>query len=69
MVITGDPDQIDLPRTTPSGLVQAARILAGDPAIGIARFGAADVVRHPLVQRILEAYAANDCGTRPAGPS
>ena len=69
MVITGDPDQIDLPRTTPSGLVQAARILAGDPAIGIVRFGAEDVVRHPLVKRILEAYAANDCGTRPAGPS
>jgi len=56
MAITGDPSQIDLPRGTRSGLDEAARVLEGVAGIAFCRFGAADVVRHPLVARIVEAY-------------
>jgi phosphate starvation-inducible PhoH-like protein len=55
-VITGDVTQIDLPSETESGLVQAARVLRSVRGIGFIRFEAADVVRHPLVQSIIEAY-------------
>jgi phosphate starvation-inducible PhoH-like protein len=57
-VVTGDVSQIDLPRGTDSGLVQAADILAEVRGIAFTRFTAADVVRHPLVARIVEAYDA-----------
>ncbi|HYC72626.1 MAG TPA: PhoH family protein [Opitutaceae bacterium] len=56
MIITGDVTQIDLPRAKPSGLVQAPRILNNIPGIEFHTFTATDVVRHPLVQRIIEAY-------------
>jgi phosphate starvation-inducible PhoH-like protein len=56
MAITGDPTQIDLPRGTRSGLVEAIRVLDGVEGIAMCRFGAADIVRHPLVARIVEAY-------------
>jgi phosphate starvation-inducible PhoH-like protein len=56
MAITGDPTQIDLPRGTRSGLDEAARVLEGVEGIAFCRFGAGDVVRHPLVARIVEAY-------------
>ncbi len=59
-VITGDTTQIDLPRGTTSGLKHAARILENVAGISFTRFVAQDVVRHPLVQRIVEAYAAAD---------
>ncbi len=59
-VITGDITQIDLPRQTRSGLVEAVRILENTPGVGIARLYRDDVVRHPLVQRIVDAYEAND---------
>lgn len=55
-VITGDVSQIDLPRGQRSGLVEAAGILSGVRGISITYFTAADVVRHPLVARIVEAY-------------
>ncbi len=55
-IITGDVTQVDLPKTTPSGLVQAIRLLQDIPQIGFTYFGPEDVVRHPLVQRIIEAY-------------
>ncbi|WP_406566467.1 PhoH family protein [Aestuariirhabdus haliotis] len=55
-VITGDITQIDLPRGTRSGLVQATRILKDVKGIGFTHFTSKDVVRHPLVQRIVEAY-------------
>ncbi|MEM1382901.1 MAG: PhoH family protein [Pseudomonadota bacterium] len=58
MVVTGDPSQIDLPRGTASGLVDAMRILDGVSGIGFVRFSARDVVRHPLVAKIIEAYDA-----------
>ena len=55
-VITGDIPQIDLPRGARSGLVQAQHVLANVRGIAITYFTAADVVRHPLVARIVEAY-------------
>ncbi len=55
-VITGDATQIDLPRGTPSGLTHAANLLDGVEGLGFTYFGNKDVVRHPLVQRIVEAY-------------
>ena len=57
-VVTGDVSQIDLPRGTTSGLVEAERVLAKVRGIATTRFTAADVVRHPLVARIVEAYDA-----------
>ncbi len=61
MAINGDATQIDLPRGVPSGLVEATKILDGVKGIGFARFTGKDVVRHPMVARIIEAYEkAND---------
>ena len=56
MVITGDLSQIDLPVGTKSGLRDALETLEGVPGIGVARFDKRDVVRHPLVARIVDAY-------------
>lgn len=56
MIITGDISQIDLPYNKKSGLVSAINILEGIKQIAITRFEKLDVVRHPLVQKILEAY-------------
>jgi phosphate starvation-inducible protein PhoH and related proteins len=58
MIITGDPSQIDLPNGQPSGLNEALRILEGVEGIAVAKFTGEDVVRHPLVQRIVTAYEA-----------
>lgn len=55
-VITGDVTQVDLPKGVPSGLRHAAKILENVRGIAITRFNAGDVVRHPLVARIVEAY-------------
>nr|WP_317931158.1 PhoH family protein [Halioxenophilus sp. WMMB6] len=55
-VINGDPSQIDLPRGQASGLRHAIEVLDGVDGISFTYFGAKDVVRHPLVQRIVEAY-------------
>ncbi len=57
-VITGDVSQVDLPRGTGSGLIDAERVLDGVRGIAFSKFTAADVVRHPLVARIVEAYDA-----------
>ncbi|MDN6180472.1 MAG: PhoH family protein [Halomonas subglaciescola] len=57
-VITGDVTQVDLPRGQRSGLIQVLDVLKGTPGIGVTHFAAKDVVRHPLVQRIIEAYDA-----------
>ena len=56
MIVTGDATQIDLPRTVQSGLIQALRILRGVKGIGIIEYEKKDIVRHPLVQRIVDAY-------------
>ena len=60
MVITGDVTQIDLPHTTVSGLVQALKVLRDVPGVGRIQFEKKDIVRHPLVQRIVEAYEKHD---------
>jgi phosphate starvation-inducible PhoH-like protein len=56
MVVTGDVTQIDLPRSKQSGLLQVSHILSGISGIDFHFFTGADVVRHPLVQKIIEAY-------------
>lgn len=74
-VVTGDITQIDLPRGTASGLVEAQHVLAEVRGIALVYFTAADVVRHPLVGRIVEAYeaaesraAAAEAAAEPAAP-
>ncbi|HEY5718476.1 MAG TPA: PhoH family protein [Motiliproteus sp.] len=59
-VITGDLTQVDLPRGMMSGLRHAQQVLQGVEGIGFTHFDARDVVRHPLVQRIVQAYDAHD---------
>lgn len=72
MVVTGDLTQIDLPKGRPSGLADAIGVLADLPEVAVTRFTGRDVVRHSLVQRIVEAYDTEDSemkvkgGTRPA---
>ena len=70
-VVTGDVSQIDLPSGVPSGLVDAAEVLKDVKGIAFTRFTAADVVRHPLVARIVEAYDASQTGRsgRTGGPA
>jgi len=64
-VVTGDITQIDLPKGVKSGLVEAIRILHRTPEIAIIRLSKRDVVRHPLVQKIVDAYEADS--TPPEG--
>lgn len=56
MIITGDATQIDLPKSTRSGLIEALHVLRNVKGIGKVEFEKKDIVRHPLVQRIVEAY-------------
>ncbi|MEC8441740.1 MAG: PhoH family protein [Cyanobacteriota bacterium] len=60
MVVTGDITQVDLPPGQLSGLVEAAEVLEGVDGVAVCRLTSADVVRHPLVQRVVEAYASRD---------
>ena len=60
MIVTGDISQIDLPRNTTSGLVRALDILEGVKGISFIHLSAMDVVRHPVVQRIIERYDGNN---------
>ncbi len=60
MVVTGDRTQVDLPRGVTSGLRDAERLLDAIPGISFSYFTAKDVVRHPLVAKIIEAYDADD---------
>lgn len=69
MVVTGDLSQIDLPPGQISGLAEAVQTLNGIKGIGMTRFTSADVVRHPLVSKIVQAYDARDAakaGGKPA---
>jgi len=59
MAVTGDPSQVDLPNGGDSGLSHATRILENVKGVAVARFEASDVVRHPLVERIVKAYDAD----------
>ena len=56
MIVTGDPSQVDLPRGIKSGLVEALGVLQGVEGVSTTRFTDKDVVRHPLVARIVAAY-------------
>ncbi len=60
MIVTGDVTQIDLPRSTVSGLIHALQVLEGVGGIGCVAFDKKDIVRHHLVQRIVEAYECWD---------
>jgi phosphate starvation-inducible protein PhoH and related proteins len=60
MVVTGDRTQVDLPRGTASGLSEAERILKGVKGVSFNYFTSSDVVRHPLVARIIQAYEKDD---------
>ncbi len=62
-VVTGDVTQIDLPTHQKSGLIQARLILKDVPGIGLVTFGDDDVIRHPLVGRIVQAYEKYEHGT------
>ncbi|HBQ22856.1 MAG TPA: phosphate starvation-inducible protein PhoH, partial [Alphaproteobacteria bacterium] len=57
MAITGDPSQVDLPLGSKSGLMEAVDLLSNVKGVGHTRFTNEDVVRHPLVERIVKAYA------------
>ena len=60
-VVTGDVTQVDLPKQTSSGLVEVERILGGIEEIGFQYLTAADVVRHPVVGKIIKAYERFEC--------
>jgi phosphate starvation-inducible PhoH-like protein len=64
MAVTGDPSQSDLPAGETSGLSDALSLLEGVEGVAVSRFTAADVVRHPLVGRIIDAYDARDAARR-----
>ncbi len=66
IVVNGDVTQIDLPEGVTSGLVESVRILEGVPGLGVVRFGAGDILRHPLVQRIVDAYDRQAAGNEEA---
>jgi phosphate starvation-inducible PhoH-like protein len=59
-VVTGDVTQVDLPRGTQSGLRHAVEVLKDVDGVAMTFFSARDVVRHPLVQRIVNAYEKNE---------
>ena len=59
LVVNGDPSQIDLPNKNQSGLVQSQNILKGIKEISVINFDHNDVIRHPLVTKIVEAYKKN----------
>ena len=65
-VVTGDVSQVDLPKGSASGLVDAERILRDVRGIAMSRFTSADVVRHPLVARIVDAYEASEAKVKRA---
>jgi DNA-binding NarL/FixJ family response regulator len=66
-VVTGDVSQIDLPKGQLSGLIDAERVLKRVKGIAFTRFSSADVVRHPLVARIVDAYDAQGSAVMRAG--
>jgi phosphate starvation-inducible PhoH-like protein len=68
-VVTGDVSQIDLPRGSVSGLVEASRVLRQVRGIASTRFSSADVVRHPLVARIVDAYDAESSRRSVSAPA
>ncbi|MGV0005235.1 MAG: PhoH family protein [Candidatus Porifericomitaceae bacterium WSBS_2022_MAG_OTU9] len=66
MVINGDVTQVDLPNRSSCGLEHVEKLLANEPGVGFTKFSAIDVVRHPLVARIVRAYEAAECNKEQA---
>ena len=66
IVVTGDVTQMDLPDGTPSGLLEARRVLQGVTGISFIEFQGEDIIRHPMVQRIVDAYERADAAKRAA---
>ncbi len=64
MVVTGDDSQSDLPNSEVSGLIHGVRRLESVPGVGVVRLGKVDIVRHQLVQHVVEAYGRNDRSVR-----
>jgi len=62
-IMTGDSTQIDLPRKSESGLVQAMRILSGIEGVSVIKFDERDIIRHKLVKRIVKAYEDEETGS------
>jgi len=58
VIVTGDDSQVDLPEDVKSGLIDAKRRLSGIKGIAFVQLGKADIVRHNLVQKVVEAYEA-----------
>jgi phosphate starvation-inducible PhoH-like protein len=69
IVVTGDVTQTDLPRGTQSGLLDVRERLAGIEGIAFCTLGRDDIVRHPLVQKIVDAYEASDAASQPPDSS
>lgn len=69
MIITGDATQIDLPKSVTSGLIHALKVLKDVPGIGKIEYGKKDIVRHALVQRIVEAYNKFDSENQSQQPT
>ena len=67
MVVTGDVTQVDLPEPSRSGLIHAARLMEGVKGVGVVRLDQRDIVRHPVVQRIVDAYEAESHGRERSG--
>lgn len=68
MVVTGDPTQIDLPDPRDSGLIDAARRLRRAQGVAFAALDKVDVIRHPIVQRVIECYGEQEPGALPEEP-
>jgi phosphate starvation-inducible PhoH-like protein len=64
IVVTGDATQVDLPDGTTSGLAEAREVLRGVSGLAIVEFGGQDIIRHPMVQRIVDAYERRDAAKR-----
>jgi phosphate starvation-inducible PhoH-like protein len=64
VVVTADITQIDLPDPRKSGVLQAIKILKAIEEVAIVQFNEKDVVRHPLIQKIIKAYQKEEGGTR-----
>ena len=60
IVVNGDPTQIDLPNKSISGLIRSKKLLGHLNEISVVDFDYSDVVRHPLVSKIVKAYSSND---------
>lgn len=69
IVVTGDVTQVDLPAETKSGLADAVDRLSQVPGVAVVRLGRADIVRHPLVQAIVDAYEVDDGAGQPPAPA